>query len=47
MGSFDWWVKGLLSLEAAFFAFCLVAIVVLAFRRVKKRKTESFEKREN
>jgi membrane protein implicated in regulation of membrane protease activity len=43
----DWLFKGILSLEFGFFAFCLVAVVVLAIRRVKKRRTETFEKREN
>lgn len=43
----DWLIKGILSLEFGFFAFCLVALIVLAFRRVKKRRLETFEKREN
>ena len=43
----DWLFKGILSLEFGFFAFCLVALIILAFRRVKKRRTETFEKREN
>ena len=43
----EWLLKGILSLEFGFFAFCLVAIVVLAFRRLKKRRSETFEKREN
>ena len=43
----DWLLKGILSLEFGFFAFCLVALIVLAFRRVKKRQSETFEKRDN
>ena len=43
----DGLATAILSLEFGFFAFCLVALVVLAIRRVKKRRTESFEKREN
>lgn len=43
----DWLVKGILSLEFGFFAFCVVALILLAFRRVKKRRSETFEKREN
>ena len=43
----DWLLKGISSLEFGFFAFCLVALIVLGFRRVKKRRTETFEKREN
>ena len=47
MDGVDWLIKGILSLEFGFLAFCLVALIILAFRRVKKRRTEIFEKREN
>jgi len=47
MDGADWLIKGILSLEFGFLAFCLVAIAVLAIRRVKKRRTETFEKRED
>jgi membrane protein implicated in regulation of membrane protease activity len=43
----DWLLKGILSLEFGFFAFCVVALIVLAFRRVKKRRSETFEKRDH
>ncbi len=47
MGWMEWLMKGILGLEVGFFAFCLVALVFLVVRRVKKRRSEKFEKRDN
>jgi len=39
--------KFVIGLEGLFFLVCLVILIFLIFRRIKIRKEENFEKREN
>jgi flagellar biogenesis protein FliO len=43
----SWLVEAILSAEGLVLALGLIGILVLAFRRVKKRRSETFEKRDN
>ena len=43
----SWLVEAIISAEGLVFALGLIGVLVLAFRRVKKRRSETFEKRDN
>jgi len=43
----SWLIEAILYAEGLVLALGLIGILVLAFRRVKKRRSETFEKRDN
>jgi len=43
----SWLVEAILSAEGLLFALGLIGILALAVQRMRKRRTETFEKRDN